>query len=174
MKQQTTIDPTHAIPHVPRNTGPLAQQNSDPYSMLAEVVHGEEYVPVTVPGVLLHDLDFASGYYHGRQMYLEEVNELVDQAGKVIQLSIKASQFPVKAVKVRDITDQQVTDMVAEVMRPENAHELLFLNGKSAPMGWRAGMIFGYIHACIETARASQIDSLHNEASDMATEGDLS
>ena len=136
-----------------RITGPLAQPNADPYSMLAEVVEGQEYVRVTVPGVLLHDPEFASGYYHGRCMYFEDVRELFDRDGKHVQCYIRESQLPVKEVKVRDITDQQVMDAVTDIMRPENEVELQYLS-EPATIGWRAGMIFGYVHACVETAQA--------------------
>ena len=171
MKQQTTIDTTHATPNVTRTTGPLAQSIiesvqcieppsiylvpqgvNDPYSMVVPVMSNDERV--TVPGVLLDDPEFAGGYACGRALYSDAVNAIVDQAGNIVE-RVLVSQLPfVKPVKVRDITDQDAITFIAETL----AWECDEWTGEPIPLACRAGIIFGYIHACVQSAQVTQDD----------------
>jgi len=163
MKQHiTTIDTTQATTNVTRNTGPLVQSVSvpDPFSMEIEIMRQPERV--TVPGVLLRDPEFVDGYVCGRASYFAEVSKFVDQAGHIVE-SFTESQLPwMTSVKVRDLTDQDATNFIAETI----AWECEESNGEPIPLACRAGFIFGYVHACIETAPTRENDFPYNVASD--------
>lgn len=144
-----------------RNTEPLDRvllpvdqrpTTDSPFSMMVDVVKGQERELVTVPGVQLRNPEFAAGYYWGQSLYFNEVNELVDQTGRVPQC-ITESDLPfLREVKVCDVTDQQVMDLIAEIMCPESPGELHFLEGETTPLAFRAGLIFGYVATCVEEA----------------------
>lgn len=147
-----------------RTTGPLVQpvHDSDPFSMEIEIMNQSERV--IVPGVVLHDSEFVGGYTCGRASYFAEVCKFVDQAGNVVE-SFLESQLPfMTSRKVRDITDQDVTNFMAETM----AWEYEKLNGEPIPLACRAGFIFGYVHACIETAQAREEGFPYDVVSDTA------
>ncbi len=165
MKQHiTTIDTTQATTKVTRNTGPLVQSVSvpDPFSMEIEIMRQPERV--TVPGVLLHDPEFVGGYVCGRASYFAEVSKFVDQAGHIVE-SFTESQLPcITSMKVRDITDQDAANFITETI----AWEYEELAGETIPLACRAGFIFGYVHACIETAQTREEGFPYNVASDTA------
>jgi hypothetical protein len=165
MKQQTTTIDTTTVTRI---TGPLAQPINNPFSMIVDVVREKEYERVTAPGVLLQNAEFASGCYWGRSLYFNDVDTLVDQAGRMVE-HVTESQLPfVRVVKVRDITDQQVMDMIMDIMSPETPRELQLLDGQPVPPAFRAGLIFGYVHACVETAQAHEDGFPYDVASETA------
>ena len=165
MKQHiTTIDTTQATTNVTRNTGLLVQSVSVPdlFSMEIEIMKQSERV--TVPGVVLHDPEFVDGYVCGQASYFAEVCKFVDQAGHIVE-SFTESQLPfITSLKVRDITDQDATNFIAETI----AWECEESNGEPIPLACRAGFIFGYVHACIETAQAREEGFPYDVVSDTA------
>jgi hypothetical protein len=142
--QTMTIDTTQAaispsgLPH----TGPLVLSVPESFSMLVEVVdHTAEQECVTVPGVLLSDPEFANGYYWGRCAYFSETHRVVDQEGNPIRTQEQLAT--VRDVKVRDVTDQHVTNLMID---------LFYGSDQTVAAAWQAGWAFGYAQACVEAA----------------------
>lgn len=115
--------------------------SADCFTMVVDIVRGKEYRRVTVPGVDIRGgaRDFVSGVYWGRDCYVLDVFDTLDQEGNAVHEYTSEELEQLREVKVRDITVADVVKMLRETMED-----------REASLEWCAGLLFGYVAGCAE------------------------
>lgn len=121
------------------------RQRTDPFSMVVSDGKGKRGRRIRVPGVFVSNVEFVQAYEFGRSLYYGAVCRRYDTKQQAWATSPLHHLERLVSVKVRNVTDEEVIAYVADVMldyqprRPEMLAE-------------RAGLLFGYVAACIEEA----------------------
>jgi len=121
------------------------QSCTDPFSMVVSDGKGKRGRRIRVPGVVVSNAEFVQAYEFGRSLYYSVVCQRYDRKKGEWATSPLYHLERLLSVKVRDVTDEEVIAFIADVMqeyeprRPDRLVE-------------RAGLLFGYIAACVEEA----------------------
>jgi len=121
------------------------RRRTDPFTMVVSDGKGKRGRRIRVPGVVVSNAEFVQAYEFGRSLYYGAVCRRYDTKQQAWVTSPLHHLERLVSVKVRDVTDEEAIAYVADAMqgyeprRPDRLVE-------------RAGLLFGYIAACIEEA----------------------
>lgn len=121
------------------------QRRGDPFSMVVCEGKGKRGQRIHVPGVIVSNAEFVRAYAFGRSLYYGAVCQRYDTKTHGWASSPLHHPKRLLSVKVRDVTDEEVIAFVANVMQD-------FSPARPTLLVERAGLIFGYIAACVEEA----------------------
>jgi len=122
-----------------------SQRREDPFSMMVSDGKSKRGRRIRVPGVIVSNAEFVQAYEFGQSLYDSAVCQRYDVKKQEWASSPLHHPQRLVSVKVRD-TDGEVIAFLADVMQDYQPQ-------RPDLLAERAGLLFGFIAACIEETR---------------------